>query len=266
MWPFSEMSLSAASLVGTIANWALLASLIGGVVSTFVIVKTADVKEEHWAEDRRRSNEKIAESAEHIAALGVQGDEARAELGVAQADIAKAKVQAAVQEKETAKARQAIVEANARAAEANARALEAQAALERFKAPRKLEGSQIERFKAAVAGFPGTPFDIMVNLESEPQGFAAQIGELLESVEWVWKDRNNTPGLAINIGKHQAGMLNGGPALGIEIDSSKDKDWAGAVLALGGAFLVEGIQPVMNKANDGSASPDAVHLYFGSKR
>lgn len=210
--------------------------------------------------------EGVAESAEHIAALGVQGDEARAELGVAQADIAKAKVQAAVQEKETAKARQAIVEANARAAEANARALEAQAALERFKAPRKLEGSQIERFKAAVAGFPGTPFDIMVNLESEPQGFAAQIGELLESVEWVWKDRNNTPGLAINIGKHQAGMLNGGPALGIEIDSSKDKDWAGAVLALGGAFLVEGIQPVMNKANDGSASPDAVHLYFGSKR
>lgn len=54
------MSLSAASLVGTIANWMLLASLIGGVLSTFVIVKTSDVKEEHWAEDRRQSNERIA--------------------------------------------------------------------------------------------------------------------------------------------------------------------------------------------------------------
>jgi hypothetical protein len=83
MWPFSEMSLSAASLVGTIANWALLASLIGGLLSTFVIVKTTDVKEEHWAEDRRKSNEKIAD-------LGRQGDQARAELGIAQADIARA--------------------------------------------------------------------------------------------------------------------------------------------------------------------------------
>jgi hypothetical protein len=60
MWPFSEMSLAAASLFGTIANWVLLASLLGGVLSTFVIVKTADVKEDHWAEDRRVSNERIA--------------------------------------------------------------------------------------------------------------------------------------------------------------------------------------------------------------
>jgi hypothetical protein len=60
MWPFSEMSLAAASLVGTIANWMLLASLIGGVLSTFVIVKASDVKEEHWAQDRRISNERIA--------------------------------------------------------------------------------------------------------------------------------------------------------------------------------------------------------------
>ena len=60
MWPFSEMSLSTASLVGTIANWMLLASLIGGVISTFVIVKTSDVKEENWSEDRRISNERIA--------------------------------------------------------------------------------------------------------------------------------------------------------------------------------------------------------------
>jgi hypothetical protein len=54
------MSLPVASLVGTAANWVLLASLIGGVLSTFVIVKSSDVKEEHWAEDRRISNERIA--------------------------------------------------------------------------------------------------------------------------------------------------------------------------------------------------------------
>jgi hypothetical protein len=60
MWPFSEMSLSGATVLGTIANWILLASLLAGVLSTFIIVKASDVKEEHWAEDRRQSNERIA--------------------------------------------------------------------------------------------------------------------------------------------------------------------------------------------------------------
>jgi hypothetical protein len=80
MWPFSEMSLAAASLVGTIANWLLLASLIGGVLSTFVIVKTSDVKEEHWAEDRRISNERIAE-------LTAQAEEARKETAQAKLEL-----------------------------------------------------------------------------------------------------------------------------------------------------------------------------------
>jgi hypothetical protein len=61
MWPFSEMSLSAATIVATLANWVLLTSLLGGVLATFVIVKTTDVKEDHWAEDRRKSNEHIAQ-------------------------------------------------------------------------------------------------------------------------------------------------------------------------------------------------------------
>jgi hypothetical protein len=61
-------------------------------------------------------------------------------------------------------------------------------------------------------------------------------------------------------------MFGDGPPVAIEIDISKEKEWTGAVLALGTAFSAEGIQPKMNKANDGSASPDAVHLYFGTKR
>ena len=67
MWPFSDMPLSAATLVGTVANWLLLASLLGGIISTFVIVKTTDVKEDHWAEARRHSNEEIARANEAAA-------------------------------------------------------------------------------------------------------------------------------------------------------------------------------------------------------
>jgi hypothetical protein len=57
--------------LGSIANWVLLASLVGGVFSTFVIVKTADVKEARWEEERRASNEKIAalnNETEHLKA------------------------------------------------------------------------------------------------------------------------------------------------------------------------------------------------------
>jgi outer membrane murein-binding lipoprotein Lpp len=88
MWPFSEMSLSAATLVGTIANWILLACLLGGVIATFVIVKTTDVKEEHWDTARKQSTERIAE-------LSTKGDEARAAIAAAQAEVARANESAA---------------------------------------------------------------------------------------------------------------------------------------------------------------------------
>jgi hypothetical protein len=78
MWPFSEMSLPMATLVGTIANWTLLASLLTGVISTFVIVKTADVKEEHW--DRSR-----LEAQERIAGLAAQGERLRKDTEEARA-------------------------------------------------------------------------------------------------------------------------------------------------------------------------------------
>ena len=60
MWPFSNMSLSAATLWSDVANLALLLSLLAGVISTFAIVRLANVKEHHWDEERRVSAEKIA--------------------------------------------------------------------------------------------------------------------------------------------------------------------------------------------------------------
>ena len=80
MWPFSEMSLPTASLVGTIANWGLLVSLLGGVISTFVIVKTTDVKEEHWAEARRLSDEAISKANASIADANARAKEAEFKL------------------------------------------------------------------------------------------------------------------------------------------------------------------------------------------
>lgn len=142
MWPFSDMSLSAATLVGTLANWMLLASLLGGVLSTFVIVKTADVKEEHWANDRRESSEKVV-------VLTTQGDQLR---------------------KDTA-------EANARAAEATLKANEADLArlkLEERLAPRRIRqkdqeliASQVSEFRGQVGQIGSSPREFeSIRLES----------------------------------------------------------------------------------------------------
>jgi hypothetical protein len=221
-----------------ISNVVLLVGAVLVALGTYGTIRFAGIKEKF-------SDERVA------------ANEVETKRAIAESDSAK---------EGTAKANERIAELSTQAEQLRKDTAEAQLALAKFRTPRRFDESQVARIKSTVMEFSGTPFDIMVNLESEPQNFAAQIGALLESAGWVWKDRNNTPGLAINIGKHQAGMLNGGVPLGIEIDVSKDKDWKGAVLALGNALTAEGIQPVMNEAADNSASPDAVHLYFGSKR
>jgi len=79
MWPFSEMSLERVSFVSDIANIVFLVSLVAGVVAMFFIVVTSGVKERHWAELRRQSDEQIAESNERAAAA--ESKAAEAELG-----------------------------------------------------------------------------------------------------------------------------------------------------------------------------------------
>lgn len=123
------MSLSAATLLGSIANWVLVVSLIGGVVSTFVIVQTTNIKEEHWDADRLRSNERIAE-------LSAQGEQQR---------------------KDTA-------DANARAAEANQKAESER--LERIKletrlAPRTLDNDSAAKLRSELTSLKGISVDIV---------------------------------------------------------------------------------------------------------
>jgi hypothetical protein len=226
-WP----SLEWAGWIFDRASFVLIGSLVIGAAATVVIVWMGIVKEHHWDLRREAASEKIATVELRAAGLERQSEALR---------------------KDTA--------------EANARAAEAQLELEKFRASRKLDTAQEARFISAVISFAGTPFDITVTLESEPQGFAAQIAALLESAGWIWKDKNNAPGLSISFGKHQAGLLNTGPPLGVEIDVSRQREWEPIVIALGSAFKAAGFEPVLNVENDKSASPDAIHLYFGTKR
>jgi septal ring factor EnvC (AmiA/AmiB activator) len=117
MWPFLTMSLQSASLWGDIANWTLIACLIGGVLATVGIVQTSNVKESHWEVLRMAAEQHISELEN---------------------ETARAKEHTAELQKETAALRKDVAEADAKAATA-------QLNLEKFKAPRTLTGAQLAR-------------------------------------------------------------------------------------------------------------------------
>jgi len=234
---------------------------IAGLIAIAVFVTTAAVV----ILTRHENAETKREYEEYKLTVDAKVADAKKEGIAAGKAAGDALLKAATLEKEAEQLRKDTADANARAAEATRKATESQLALEKYRSPRTLDALQVARVKKAVERFAGTPFDVSVTLESEPQGFGAQIGTLLESAGWVWKNRNNTPGIAINLGPHQAGMVNMS-GMGIEIDVSKTAEWQEAVLNLGNALLVEGIQLIMNRATDNSASPDAVHIYVGSKK
>ena len=176
MWP----SLPAANHIADVANIFFIGSLVIGVVSTVLIVWMSGVKEAYWEKDR-------TESAERIAVVAAQGEKARAELGIAQADIAKAKAQAAALERDTAKARQAIVEANARTKEAELKLEE----LRRQVAPRILKRDALIK---ALEGQPKAPTEIMY-LRDDAESFelAQQISLAMEAAGWQITSRLPIP-------------------------------------------------------------------------
>lgn len=82
MWP----SLEAATRAFDFASVVFIVSLVVGVLATCVIVWMGTVKEAHWDNERRTSNERIA-------TLTTRGDEARAEIERAHESAEKARLE-----------------------------------------------------------------------------------------------------------------------------------------------------------------------------
>ena len=142
-----------------IFNGVLFTGALLVAVGTWGTIKTAGIKE-------RFSDERIA------------ANEAETKRAVADSDAAK---------EGTVRAAERIAELSTQAeqlrkdtAEANARAAKAQLALAKFRAPRRFDESQVVRIKAAIEHFPGTPFDISVNLEPMRGGHAYTPARLQE--------------------------------------------------------------------------------------
>jgi hypothetical protein len=242
MWPFSEMSLSTASLVGTIANWGLLVSLLAGLFSTFIIVKTTDVKEEHWEHARQESDERIAQLNKGAARLSAEAETAKGE----------------------------IAKANQGAAEANARAAEAKLELEKFKAPRLLDVGQQARILEEATAFTGIRFDVSA-LPGDPEAlnFAVQIALVLEAARWSWIEFNHPTGPLMTVydlpGRPNMGQ---GGAWGVVVQTHADHadQFGPAATALAEALEAEGFIAAA-AANPPESIPnhDTVHIIVGKK-
>jgi len=103
----------------------------------------------------------------------------RAEIAESRAEFDSYKLDAA---KQIAAANAAGEAAKADAAQANARAIEAQLALEKYKAPRQINGPA---FLAALAGKPKAPVEIVfVRDNPECWGLAMQIRDWLKEANW----------------------------------------------------------------------------------
>jgi hypothetical protein len=139
-------------------------------------------------------------------------------------------------------------------------------ALEKFRAARTLNplpAGVVEQLKA----FAGTPFDFGVSPTPEPQALMMQIGSLLESAGWQWVTPEKLGSIDINVtGRPPANIMTGFVGLGLEIDQSKVPSWRSALLALAAVLRQAVPDTKANIAIDGSAPPNAVHIYVGSKQ
>jgi hypothetical protein len=242
MWPFSEMGLSTASLVGTIANWGLFASLLVGFVSTVVISKTTDRKEDLWDHARQESNERIAELNKGTAQLAAEAESARGE----------------------------IAKANRGAAEANARAVEAQLALEKFKAPRELTPEQQARITFAALPFKGTRFDMAV-IPNDPEAIVlvGKIAGPLRAAGWEWVEFNHPNGPFMNV-YSWPDLPNVGQfsAVGVSIQLNSDHadEFQNVANELSKVLTAVGFDATVTVADvPGIPNHDTLHILVGKK-
>lgn len=156
--------------------------------------------------------------------------------------------------------------AKASVASLTARTREAELALEKIRAPRLIDEDQKTRLVKRLRAFSGIHFDLAIRPEPEPQAFAEQVASVLQAAGWIRQAKQNAGSLFIKIpGKPNAAIATGFLGLGAEIDTSRSADWEGTLASLVDAFTDEGFAMRSNVATDGTAPPDAIHLFIGSK-
>jgi hypothetical protein len=186
-----------------VANNVLVASLIFGVVATFLIVKAGNVKEAHWDNDRRQS-------AERIAALSAQSDELR---------------------KETA-------EANARALEAQLELERFKAPRNLNPEQQQRIIDKLAQFAGTPFDLEVNPSPEPIEFLSQLAAILTSAGW-----KWLSRQDTGGTGVSSGLpGAPVAAISAAFVGLGIAIDISQEATWLAAVMALANALAAEGIK------------------------
>ena len=235
-----KISLAAAEVINTWANIVFVGSLVAGVVATYAIIATANIKEDH---------------------LKVGIADANARAGEANASAANANARAV-------EANARAVEANASAADANARAAEAELALVKFRAPRLPSVAEQATIAKKIAPHAPTKFDVGHDMVDREQWDFLWVLEPVISgagwdhIDWVGGQVFKKGGWPGDRFYGVMGVIN----VSVEIHPQSRAGLLPAAEALAQALNEVGITASVGTFNNSSVNADAVHLLVGPKR
>jgi hypothetical protein len=232
------MSLQTVALISDAANWVLLISLITGMISTVLIMWTANIKDHGWLAVRQTTQQTIFK-------LGAAVDEANARLTSANAALAEADARASAAASEA-------LEAKARAAQA-----EAALTLSNYKSGHVLAREQEQRVVEKLLAMPPAIYDARASHDPDSLAVMMQIGNMLKAAQWRVRDvpAGTGPGLS--------GKAELPEGITIEIADSRRVDWEATVISLVLALREEGVHAAGQASPD--ADPSAIHVIIGGK-
>lgn len=266
------MSLPWAEFISFWANWVLIGALVIGVVATYGIVVSGNVKEtaaklevakagadaEAAKRDAATANEKAAVVTARAAQLETDAAEARKETARLASDAETARSAIASAQSETARANENAATANARAG-----ALEKDAASARLEtaeimkstAWRQLLPEQGQAFESSLATHAGEILLAWVANDPESLGLAIQFSKLLDAAKWKYETSSMT----------FAGSL----IWGLRVPDSNSGDTAilrSALAAAGIAFSADALPPQSMSFGAPPPNDTKAVLFIGSKR
>jgi hypothetical protein len=210
-----------------------------------------------WAASRARDqSDKATASASNALALA---DSARKEADSFEKDIVSAKKQAADAESHLADALQ-------RAANAEREVADATRELVRLKTPRSLNDEQQGRIISKIKPFPGIPFDLWVNTDSDSTAFMYLIDSMLRSAGWKFNKPSGTA-FAFILFADKAGVI-ASSGISIHVAEEHLHEWGPACVALRDALAAEGIPVIVAEdtpEGERDKQRDRIHVMIGSK-
>lgn len=223
-----DMPLSWAEFISFWANWVLLGALTMGLVATFCIVESANVKEAHWQRERLAANERIAELNNETERLReAQLANAEASKTTALTNLANRSVMDAV--------------------------IVAQGLAER---ETMSEATRSLYISPKVESFAGKHFDAVATSRNlELVALLGSLKAVLNKSGWIEVEQSD-------IGSIELSSAGGAALVKIEVDASKDPTLLEAAKALASALNAEGIAA---EINPNATNTNVIHILVGPK-